>query len=224
MKSYGQFCSIARALDLLGERWTLLIVRELLCGSSRFVDLRRGIPRISRTMLSARLRELLDAGVILRAGTDDGYQLSNAGLELAGTVRALGTWGQRWLPRDLPREELDADFLAWDMKRRVDLDALPPQPVVARIEFVDARGRAGMRYLLLRRSEVSLCTANPGFPETLRVRGPLGVLVGWWRGDCSLADARHAGMIVEGRPEWVRSFPRWFQRYSLAAVAPARAR
>ncbi len=87
MKSYGQFCSIARALDLLGERWTLLIVRELLCGSTRFGDLRRGIPRISRTMLSARLRELLDAGVIARhdGEQDAGYQLTAAGLELAAS-------------------------------------------------------------------------------------------------------------------------------------------
>ena len=221
MKGYGQFCSIARALDLLGERWTLLIVRELLSGSSRFGDLRRGIPRISRTMLSARLRELLDAEVIVRTEKEDGYALSRAGLELAGTVRALGTWGQRWLPRDLPRQELDADFLVWDMRRRVNLDALPPQPVLARIDYVDAGGRPGMRYLLLRRSEVSLCSTNPGFPEMLRIRGPLRVLVGWWRGDCSLADARHAGMIIEGRREWVRSFPKWFQQYALAAVAPA---
>jgi DNA-binding HxlR family transcriptional regulator len=221
MKGYGQFCSIARALDLLGERWTLLIVRELLSGSSRFGDLRRGIPRISRTMLSARLRELLDAQVIVRTGENDGYKLSRAGLELAGTVRALGTWGQRWLPRHLPRQELDPDFLVWDMRRRVNLDALPPQPVLARIDYVDAGGRPGMRYLLLRRSEVSLCTTNPGFPETLRIRGPLRVLVAWWRGDCSLADARHAGMIIEGRREWVRSFPKWFQQYALAAVAPA---
>ena len=221
MHGYGQFCSIARALDLLGERWTLLIVRELLCGSSRFGDLRRGIPRISRTMLSARLRELLDAEVIVRTEDKDGYKLSPAGLELAGTVRALGTWGQRWLPRDFPRQELDADFLVWDMRRRVNLDALPPHPVLARIDYLDARERPGMRYLLLRRSEVSLCSANPGFPEALRIRGPLRVLIGWWRGDCTLADARHAGMIIDGRREWVRSFPKWFQQYSLAAVARA---
>jgi len=81
-----------------------------------------------------------------------------------------------------------------------------------------------MRYLLLRRSEVSLCGANPGFPETLRVRGPLRVLTSWWRGDCSLADARHAGMVVEGRREWVRSFPKWFRQYQFAAVAPALAK
>jgi DNA-binding HxlR family transcriptional regulator len=223
MKSYGQFCSISRALDLLGERWTLLLVRELLSGSTRFRDLQRGIPRISRTMLSARLRELLDAGVIARQdGSAEGYRLTAAGLELASTVRELGTWGQRWLPRELPREDLDADFLVWDMRRRVNLEALPPEPVVARLEYSDGRGRPGTRYLLLRRSEVSLCSANPGFPEGLRVRAPLRTLVGWWRGDFSLADARHAGMVIEGRREWVRSFSNWFQRYALAAVAPAR--
>ena len=137
MKSYGQFCSIARALDLLGERWTLLIVRELLCGSRRFGDVRRGIPRISRTILSARLRELLDAGVIAREGEagGSGYRLTTAGLELEGAVRELGTWGQRWLPRDLSGEELDTDALVWDMRRRVNLDALPAIPIVARLEI-----------------------------------------------------------------------------------------
>ena len=93
MKSYGQFCSIARALDLLGERWTLLVVRELLCGGRTFGDVRRGIPRISRTMLSARLRELVEAGAVVRR--DEGYELTEAGRELMGVVRELGTWGQR---------------------------------------------------------------------------------------------------------------------------------
>ena len=97
MKSYGQFCSMARALDLLGERWTLLIVRELLCGSRRFGEIQRGIPRISRTMLAARVRELADAGAIERLDGDGGpeYRLTPAGQELAGVVRELGTWGQR---------------------------------------------------------------------------------------------------------------------------------
>ncbi len=223
MKSYGQFCSIARALDLLGERWTLLIVRELLCGSRRFGDVRRGIPRISRTMLSARLRELIDVGVIVRDEGAGGpsYQLTTSGLELTGAVRELGTWGQRWLPRELSREELDPAVLVWDMRRRVNLDALPSAPVVARIDISDARGRAGVRYLLLRRSEVSLCSFNPGFPEELHLRAPLRILTGWWRGDLSLADARSAGMVVEGRREWVRAFPKWFQRYAFAAVPPA---
>ena len=224
MKGYGQYCSFARALDLLGERWTLLVVRELLSGSTRFGEVRRGIPRISRTMLAERIRELVDAGVVARDGDLDAprYALTPAGLELAGVVRELGTWGQRWLPRALPREELDADVLLWEMRRRVDMDALPARPIVARIELSDVRGRDGVRFLLLRRSEVSLCAENPGFPDEIRVRGTLRTLTAWWRGDLSLADARSAGMVIDGRREWVRAFPKWFERYVFAGVAPAR--
>jgi DNA-binding HxlR family transcriptional regulator len=223
VKTFGQFCSIARALDVLGERWSLLVVREILCGSRRFGDIRRGIPRISRTMLSARLRELVDVGVLSRTG-DEGaptYELTQAGRELEAVVRDLGVWGQRWLPRALPRDELDADALLWDVQRRVSTDALPPMPVVVRIELTDSRG--GARFLLLRRSEVSLCTENPGFPEELRIRGSLRTLTAWWRGDVSLAQARAAGMTVEGRREWVRAFPSWFLRYAFADVRPAHA-
>jgi DNA-binding HxlR family transcriptional regulator len=225
MKSYGQFCSFARALDLLGERWTLLVVRELLGGTTRFNDLRRGIPRISRTMLSARLRELLDAGVITRKGGDDGptYSLTEAGKELAGAVRELGTWGQRWLPRTLSREELDGEVLLWDVQRRIRRDELPATPVVARIELTDVRGRDAVRFLLLRRGEVSLCSENPGFPEELSVSASLRTLTAWWRGDLSLADARSVGMTIKGKREWVRAFPSWFERYLFADVAPAHA-
>lgn len=225
MTSYGQFCSFARALDLLGERWTLLIVRELLCGSSRFNDIRRGIPRISRTMLSARLRDLADSGLVTRDGT--AYELTREGQELAGVVRELGTWGQRWLPRTLPREQLDADTLLWDMRRRVRIEELPAAPVVMRIEFSDLRGRApgviGIRFLLLRRSEVSICSTNPGFPEELRITTSLRTLTAWWRGDLSLAEARAEGMLIQGKREWVRAFPKWFERYLFAEVKPAQA-
>jgi DNA-binding HxlR family transcriptional regulator len=225
MKSHGQFCSIARTLDLLGERWTLLVVRELLGGTTRFNDVRRGVPRISRTMLSARLRTLHDAGVVTRQPDEAGgptYTLTDAGRELAGVLRELGTWGQRWLPRTTPRVELDADLLLWDMRRRVRLDALPAAPVVVRVELSDVRGRAGVRFLLLRRSEVSLCAENPGFPEELSLRASLRTLTAWWRGDLSLAEARAEGLLVDGRRERVRDFPRWFPRYAFADVAPAR--
>jgi DNA-binding HxlR family transcriptional regulator len=226
MTSYGQFCSFARALELIGERWTFLIVRELLSGSSRFNDIRRGIPRISRTMLSARLRDLVASGVITRSSERSGpaYELTDAGRELSGALRELGTWGQRWLPRTLPREELDAQTLLWDMRRRVRTDELPSTPIVARIEFADGRGRSSVRFLLLRRSEVSLCSTNPGFPEELRIRASLRTLTAWWRGDISLSHARAVGMIVDGRREWVRAFPRWFERYLFADVKPAHAK
>jgi DNA-binding HxlR family transcriptional regulator len=225
MKSYGQFCSVARALDLLGERWTILIVRELLMGSARFNELRRGIPRVSRTMLSARLRELVDSGVIARVDTSAGpsYALTESGRELGGAVRELGIWGQRWLPRTLPRDELDAGALLWDIQRRVRKERLPATPVVARIDIPDVRGVQRMRFLLLRRDEVSLCVENPGFPVELTVRASLPTLTAWWRGDLSLAAARAAGLSIQGRREWVRAFPHWFERYLFAEVAPARA-
>lgn len=223
MNSYGQFCSVARTLDLLGERWTLLIVRELLSGSRRFGEIQRGIPRISRTMLSARLRELTDAGVIERhedSGAAPDYRLTPAGLELAGVVRDLGTWGQRWLPRELQASELDPRPLLWDIHRRVRREALPEKPLVVRIELTDMR-RSSRHYLLLRRAEVSLCAVNPGFPEELCVRTNRRTLIDWWRGDLTFRQAIAAGFVLEGRREWIRAFPNWFERYLFAAVSPA---
>jgi hypothetical protein len=107
------------------------------------------------------------------------------------------------------------------MHRRVRREALPPAPIVVAIELTDVRGPARVRFLLLRQSEVSLCTENPGFPEELRVRGSLRALTAWWRGDLSLAQARAEGLGIEGRREWVRAFPSWFLRYAFADVAPA---
>jgi DNA-binding HxlR family transcriptional regulator len=223
VKGLGQFCSIARALDVLGQRWSLLIVREVLMGSRRFGDVRRGIPRISRTMLSARLRELVDVGVLERGDGKGGptYDLTKAGRELEAVVHNLGVWGQRWLPRSLPREELDVDVLLWDVRRRLRGDALPSEPILIRLELSGARNRTEGRYLLLRPGEASLCTENPGFPERLRVRSSVQTFTAWWRGDLSFADARAADMTIEGRRDLVRAFPSWFLRYAFADVAPA---
>jgi DNA-binding HxlR family transcriptional regulator len=208
MKSYGQFCAVARALELLGERWTMLVVRELLCGGSTFGDLMRGLPRISRTMLSARLRELTDGGVIVKR--EGGYQLTAAGRELGGVVRELGTWGQRWLPRESPPsgDALDVDALFWDMHRRVDRAKLPRQPVVVRLE-VEGLRRARPRWLLLRQSETSLCTHNPGLVESLVLRADAGGLVARRfqlpRGAAAWAAARRAGAAGARLAELVRA-------------------
>src|SRR3954464_4034931 len=123
MVGYGQFCAVARAHEMLGGRWTLLVVRELLCGSRRFNDIRRGIPRISRTMLSERLQELVQIGAVTRSDGEHGpeYALTEAGRELMALVGALGTWGQRWLPRQAAGEDLDVEPLLIDMQRRVRL-------------------------------------------------------------------------------------------------------
>lgn len=226
MKSYGQFCSIARALELLGERWTLLVVRELLCGGRRFGDVQRGVPRISRTMLSARLRALCDAGVVERvadgaAGPE--YQLGEAGRALAPVIEQLGAWGQRWLPRQLEEAHLDVDTLLWDLQRRVRRDALPATPIVIRLELSDLPPTRNRRFLLLRRAEVSLCSRNPGFGEALVVRVDRRTLVAWWRGDLSFEQARRAGLAITGPRALARAFPTWFERYLFAEVPPASA-
>lgn len=220
MAGYGQFCAVARAHEVLGGRWTLLVVRELLCGSRRFNDIRRGIPRISRTMLSERLQELAAIGAIERAEGDHGpeYILTEAGRELAGLVGALGTWGQRWLPRQAEAEDLDLEPLLVDLRRRVDFDALPGDPLVVRFEIRGHRHR----FLLLTPAEASLCTHNPGFPEPLCVQGPLAALVAWWRGDTGFAGAQRLGLSVQGPRALARAFPGWFRRYQLAGIAPAR--
>lgn len=219
MSSYGQFCAMARAHETLGGRWTLLIVREILCGSSRFNDIRRGIPRISKTMLSERLQVLVHAGALRRsegaAGPD--YALTEAGLELAELVKAMGAWGQRWLPRHADTEDLDLEPLLVDMQRRVRFAALPDEPLVIRFEIT---GRP-IRFLLLKRREVSFCSQNPGFPEALIVRGPLSALVAWWRGDVSFARSSRLGLSLSGPRELVRAFPDWFELYLFAGVAPA---
>jgi len=122
----------------------------------------------------------------------------------------------------LPSDELDADALVWDMRRRINQEALPSPPIVVRIELSGAPGRGSVRFLLLRRGEVSLCSENPGFPEELRLAASLRTLTAWWRGDLSLTEARAEGMMIEGRREWVRAVPRWFERYLFADVQPAR--
>ena len=219
MKGTGQFCSIARALELLGGRWTLLIVRELLCGSHRFNDIRRGIPRISRTVLSERLQALIHAGAIARSELSSGpeYVLTPAGLELLGVVGELGRWGQRWLPRQAQAEDLDLEPLLIDMRRRVNFDALPREPLVVRLELDGHRPS----YLLLRGTEASLCNHNPGYPEPVSLGGPLAALVSWWRGDLDFREAQRGGLRIEGSRDLVRAFPGWFGRYLFADIRPA---
>ena len=181
------------------------------------------IPQISRTMLSARMRELGDAGVIetLDGAAGPEYRLTAAGRELASVVRELGTWGQRWLPRELHSGELDVHMLVWDIHRRVRRDALPDRPIVVCLELTDVRGAAARHYLLLRRTEVSLCTSNPGYPEELHLRATRRTLIGWWRGDLTFRQAMDAGLVLEGRRDLVRAFPGWFERYLFAEIGPA---
>jgi len=219
MASYGQFCAIARAHEILGGRWTILIVRELLCGSRRFNDILRGLPRISRTVLSERLQALAHAGAVMRVEGESGpeYHLTEAGRELSEVIKALAIWGQRCLPRDTAKEDLDFEPVLVDMERRVRFDRLPPHPVMVRFDLLKAK----TRFLLLRRNEAALCVRNEGYPEPVRVVGPLSALAAWWRGDVSFAGAQNQGLGVEGTREFRRAFPDWFERYAFAQILSA---
>ena len=210
---------MARAHEVLGGRWTLLIVREILSGSRRFNDIRRGIPRVSRTVLSERLQALVFAGAIARSDGPHGpeYELTKAGQELAMLVSALGTWGQRWLAREPANEDLDLEPLLVDMQRRVHFTALPKDPFVVRFEV---RGHR-KRFMLLKKTEASLCHQNPGFPEPVCVRGPLAALVAWWRGDVSFLQAQRMGLEIDGPKAFTRDFPKWFDLYPFAHIGPA---
>ncbi|MEJ1161227.1 winged helix-turn-helix transcriptional regulator [Prosthecomicrobium sp. N25] len=218
MTGYGQFCAIARAHEILGGRWTLLIVREVLMGATRFSDFRKGVPRISRTVLAERLQDLVACGVLERDESARGptYRLTPAGRDLEPLVLALGTWGQKWLPRHAAAEDLDLDPLLHDMARRVSRDAAPAEALVLRFEI-----RAHpLRFMLMKDGTASVCGLNPGFPEPLSIGGPLAPLVGWWRGDTTFAEAQRLGLRLEGPRPLVRAFPLWFERYLLADVAP----
>ena len=161
---------MARAHELLGGRWTLLIVREILFGSRRFNDIRRGIPRVSRTVLSERLQALVLAGAIARTDGAHGpeYAVTEAGQELAIVVSALGTWGQRWLARDPADEDLDLEPLLVDMQRRVHFAALPKEPFVVRFEVRGYR----RHFMLLKKTEASLCLHNFRIPYRADIDRP----------------------------------------------------
>jgi DNA-binding HxlR family transcriptional regulator len=224
VRGYGQFCPVAKACEVLAERWTPLVVRELLCGSHRFNELQRGVPLMSRSLLAKRLRELERAGVVERRRGADGsrseYFLTAAGEELRPIVMGLGTWGQRWARSELSRDELDPRLLMWDMQRSIETEALPAHRVVVRFRFADVRPNLPrVTWLIFDRDEVDVCYRDPGFDVDLLVSGRLRALIGVWLGDTTMAGAIRAGELqIEGPRALVRAFPRWLLRSAFATV------
>lgn len=220
MAGYGQFCPIAKTMEVLDERWTVLVIRELLAGSHHFNELRRGVPRMSPALLSKRLRSLARIGIVLRQ--DEGgrvrYELTPAGRELAPVVMALGEWGVRWMMQ-LGEEDLDPHLLLWDMRRNVDLSAVPDGRTVIAFEFPELERKDGRWWLVTAAGEVDLCDFDPGYPVTVRVVTPLRTLTRVWRGDLSWQAAlRDHELRVEGSASARRALPGWFTLSPFAAV------
>lgn len=220
VSTYGQFCPVAKALELLDERWTVLVIRELLCGSRHFNELRRGVPRMSPALLTKRLQRLMKAGVIDRYqdGNRITYRLTPAGEELRPVVEAIGNWGVRWVP-ELGDEDLDPHLLMWDMHRRVDLAGLPPGRTTLRFRFRDVPATARDWWLVMAADGAEVCDFDPGYPVAATVEAELRGLVQVWRGDWSWQEAFRAGSVAVLGPTQVRrAVPRWFVRSGFAAV------
>jgi DNA-binding HxlR family transcriptional regulator len=212
MAEYHQYCPVARASEILADRWTPLIVRELLAGVEHFNALERGLPGISRSLLAARLRHLEDAGVIERRKGDQAnvseYHLTAAGRDLRRVLDRMGAWGARWAFGEPRPDELDPVLLLWKMRRRIRVQLLPPRRTV--IEF-DFKGRGARRlWLVIEPAEISVCLKPPGFDPDLIVRAELALFYRVWVGALDYEDAVRSGDIdVAGRPALARELPRW---------------
>lgn len=222
---YGQFCPLAKAAELLCERWTMILVRELVAGSRRFNDLRRGLPMISPTLLSRRLRQLGDAGVVRRTAETDGgpyYELTQAGRELRTMVEFMGTWGHRWVGSQLEAHDLDAGLLMWDIRRGVDAEKLPDGRVVVQIVFTDAPEGWSDWWLISEDRDVDLCLEDPGHEIDLCMRCRLAALTAVWLCHRTLKEAERAGEIeVLGDPVLRKQLPLWLQGSPLARLGEA---
>ncbi|NBC96619.1 MAG: transcriptional regulator [Deinococcus-Thermus bacterium] len=190
---YGQFCPVAMAAEVLCRRWTLLIVRELLAGSTRFNALRRGLPRMSPTLLSKRLGELEEAGIVTR-GRDPRteapvYELTAAGRELEPLVMTMGTWGQKWLESQLSLKNLDPSLLMWDMRRNLNPTPLPPRRVTIQFQYPEVRPAQRRWWLIVEKAEVDLCAVEPGFDIDLFVQSDLRTMTAIWMGLTTVARA-----------------------------------
>jgi DNA-binding HxlR family transcriptional regulator len=224
MPTRDEYCPLTRSLDLFGDRWGLLVVRELLRGVRRFNELERSLPGISRSTLAQRLRHLEREAIVERCVVHDRpgteYQLTDAGRDLVGVLDAVGAWGVRWLVPHKRPSEIDPDGLMQWIRRHVVLGELPTRRTVIRFELL---GRPRRYYwLILRTGEVSLCPEHPGFEEDLFVEAHPVDLYRLVVGQHSLAEAMEEGTVrVDGPPPLVRSLPRWFLLRASGAASVA---
>ncbi|MBE9559144.1 MAG: helix-turn-helix transcriptional regulator [Proteobacteria bacterium] len=213
MKTYGQFCPLAQATQLLCERWTLLVVRELIAGSTRFNELRKGVPLMSPTLLSKRLKQLESAGVIQHVGSEKGaYELTDAGQELRPIVELMGAWGHRWVKTTLKDDDLDASLLMWDMRRSVDTLQFPEQKVVVQFEYADAPEGARKWWLISENGRIDLCLNDPGHDIDIIIQSSLAVMTAVWTCQSELNDMIKTGDIkVQGDRKLTKNLQAWLR-------------
>jgi DNA-binding HxlR family transcriptional regulator len=223
MRSYGQYCPIARASEVFAERWTPLIVRNLNLGCRTFTAIQQGAPGIPKSLLAARLLQLSELGIVERTPGSSGrgwsYQLTRSGRELFDVCLALGDWGSRWL--ELAPKHTDPYFVLWGIAHSVDPERLPAQRVVIRFEFPDQR-RHRRFWLLVEQGEAEVCVGHPGYEENLVIEAESEAFARWHVGHLPWGRAVAAGRIrPQGPRELVRAFLSWNPRSRFADVRPA---
>lgn len=214
MADYGQFCPVAKAAELIGERWTLLILRELVLGTHRFSDFQRALSRISPSLLIKRLKELEKAGVIIKKSRQGrrGYEyfLTPAGRQLSPIIEHLATWGMRWARGQLTDDELDVDFLMWELQRRLDTSALPDGETVLCFIFEELT-QCKSWWIVVNENGVDLCTKNPGKDVDLYISSTVRTMVEIWEGDLGLNTALRKRLVkTNGNRQLIRTLPQWF--------------
>jgi DNA-binding HxlR family transcriptional regulator len=225
---YQQFCPVAMASDILGPRWTLLIVRNLMLGLTRFNDFRRSLPRMSPTLLSRRLRELEEAGVVARrpSPTDAGvaeYHLTAAGQELGPVLVAIGAWGHRWAESKPQLDKLDAQLLMWDMRRSIRVDRLPLRRTVVQVIYPERPAGERDWWLLMEPGAgTDLCGIDPGYDVDLYVTTDLRTMTAVWMGIEPLASALAAErLVLTGDRGLAARFAEWIGLSVFAGIEKA---
>lgn len=216
--SYGQFCPLSMAAEIVCTRWTPLVLRELFCGSSRFNDLRRGVPKMSPALLSKRLKELEEAGVVevRRRDGNPEYHLTAAGMDLRPMIDAMMLWGHAWVEKNVTLSKLDPSLLMWDIRRGIRPE--PPLPKRKTIQFLYPALVPADRnwWLVVERSEVELCYYDPGYEIDLLVTGSLRSVTSVWMGLSRLSQEIAAREVqIDGDPVLAREVGRWLESHPM---------
>lgn len=225
MKGYGQFCPIAKASEVLGERWTNLVIRELGAGSDNFNDLRKGLPLMSPSLLSTRLKSLERSGIIERKVRNGHvrYTLSKAGHELTQIIWQLGTWGHRWVRSDLSRDDLDPSVLIWDIHRTIDTEFFKNDRAVIKFEFTDYTSRYRFWWLVVNQGDTDVCMKDPGHDVDLTITSDLKTLTAVWIGDTTIMKTmREKTVAVTGVSHLKKNIAVWLGTNYFADIKPAK--
>ncbi|MCA8878915.1 MAG: helix-turn-helix transcriptional regulator [Rhodobacteraceae bacterium] len=220
---YSQFCPVSMASEVICTRWTPLVLRELLCGSTRFNDLRRGVPKMSPTLLSKRLKELELAGVvrIVRgAGGNTEYHLTEAGEDLRPLVLGIGEWGQRWVESRLSLRNLDPSLLMWDIRRNLDPEPRPELRCTVQFQYPALAKPMQDWWLVIEKDAVDLCKIDPGFEVDLLITAELRAMTAIWMGLTTLAEEISRGTVrIDGPPVLQKRIRDWLKLSPFANVA-----